>query len=152
MRRISSRMTFVNKRLFPLVWFGFITSFVVIATYSMIKKGEFQFSFFLVPLGMAIFGYFLMKNFVLDLVDEAWDVGDAIIIKNKNEEVRIPLSEVMNISYSYVTVPPRVTLMLRHQSRLGTEVTFMPPASLIPFKKSQIVTELIERVDVMRKR
>lgn len=151
MRRISSRMTFVNKRLFPFIWFGFSAFFVVIATYSMVKKGEFQVFFFIVPIVMTAFGYLIMKKLVLDLVDEAWDAGDAIIVKNKSEEVHIPLAEVMNISYSYVTNPPRVTLMLRHASRLGSEVTFMPPTSLIPFKKSPIVTELIKRVDAMRK-
>ena len=151
MRRISSRMTFVNKRLFPFFWFGFLALFVVVGTYSMMKKGDFHIFFFLVPIVMTVFGYFIMKKLVLDLVDEAWDVGDAIIVKKRNEEVRIPLAEIMNISYSYVTNPARVTLTLRHPSRLGTEITFMPPTSLIPFKKSPIVAELIERVDATRK-
>lgn len=151
MRRISSRMTFVNKRLFPLVWFGFLAFVVLISMYSMIKKREFQIVFFIIPIVMAVFGYLIMKKLVLDLVDEAWDVGDALIVKNKNEEAHIPLSEIMNISYSYVMNPPRVTLTLRHPSRFGVEVTFMPPTSFIPFKKSPIVTELIERVDTMRK-
>ncbi len=151
MRRISSRMTFVNKRLFPLVWFGFLAFFVVISIYSMIKKGVFQIVFFITPIVMTVFGYLIMKKLVFDLVDEAWDVGDALIVKNKNEEVRIPLSDIMNISYSYVTNPARVTLVLRHPSRIGPEVTFMPPTSLIPFKKNPIVAELIERVDSLRK-
>lgn len=151
MRRISSRMTFANKRLFPLVWLGFLAFFVIMSTHYMITKRQLQVEFFLIPLLMAVFGYFLMKKLVLDLVDEVWDTGDALIVKNKNKEVRIPLSEVMNISYSYVVNPPRVTLMLRHPSPFGREVTFMPPTSLMPFKKSPIVAELIERVDVMRK-
>ncbi len=87
-----------------------------------------------------------MKKLVLDLVDEVWDVGEAIIVKNKNEEVRIPLAEIMNIIYSYITNPPRVSHMLRHQCRLGTEATFMPPTSLLPSRKSPI-----ERVDAMQK-
>ena len=100
---------------------------------------------------MAIVGYVIMKKFVFDLMDEVWDAGDALIVKNKNEEIRIPLAEIMNISYSYVTNPPRATLMLRHPCRFGTEVTFSPPISFIPFKKSPIVAELIERVDAIRK-
>ncbi len=145
-------MTFVNKRLFPLVWFGFLSFFVVISAYAMIKRGRFQIVFFIIPVFMSVFGYVIMKKLVLDLVDEAWDAGDALIVKNKNQEVRIPLSDIMNISYSYITNPPRVTLMLRNQSPFGTEITFMPPTSFIPFKKSPIVTELIERVDALRKR
>ncbi len=38
------------------------------------------------------FGYFFMKNYILNLVDEVWDDGDALVVKNKGREQRIPLS------------------------------------------------------------
>lgn len=151
MRRISSRTTFFNKRVFPVIWFGFLAFFVVGSSFAMIAKGELQMAFLFIPSAMAVFGYFLMKKLVFDLMDEVWDDGDMLIVKNKNEEDRIPLSEIMNISYSYVTNPPRVTLTLRHPCRFGTEVTFSPPISFIPFKKSPIIDELIVRVDAKRR-
>ncbi len=152
MRRISSRMTFISKRIFPIYWFGFLAVFAAFSISFMITTGQIQIVFLLVPAGMAIVGYVIMKKFVFDLVDEVWDAGDALIVKNKNEEIRIPLSEIMNISYTYLTNPPRVTLLLRHPGRFGSEVTFSPPVSFIPFKKSPIMTELIERVDALRKK
>ncbi len=105
----------------------------------------------MVPFALAVFGYFLMKNLVLDLADEAWDAGDSIVIKNKNIEARISLSNILNVSYSVVTNPPRVTLSLREPCELGEEVSFSPPVGWVPFKKSPLVIDLIRRIDDARK-
>ncbi|MBI5044067.1 MAG: hypothetical protein HZC10_09640 [Nitrospirae bacterium] len=121
------------------------------SSFAMIAKGELQMALLLIPTAMAVFGYFLMKKLVFDLMDEVWDDGDMLIVKNKNKEDRIPLSEIMNISYSYFTNPPRVTLTLRHPCCFGTEVTFSAPISFIPFGKSPIIDELILRVDAKRR-
>ncbi len=118
---------------------------------SMIGKGELHFEFLVVPAIMAAFGYFLMKKLVFDLVDEVWDAGDTLIVKNKNQEERIPLTEIINVSYTTFTSPPRVTLTLRRPSRFGKEVTFSPPSTFFPFSKSPIIDELIERIDAKRR-
>ncbi len=117
----------------------------------MIAKGELHAQFLLVPVIMAIFGYFIMKKLVFDLVDEVWDAGDTLIIKNKNQEERIPLSEIMNVSYSPFMNPPRVTLTLRRPGRFGKEITFSPPIRILPFSKNPIVDELINRIDAKRR-
>jgi hypothetical protein len=103
---------------------------------------------------MAIFGYILMKKLVFDLVDEVLDAGDELVVKNKAVEEHILLSDIMNISYSTFTSPPRVTLMLRRASQFGQEISFVPPAqfTLNPFWRSPIVDELIQRVDATRRR
>ena len=92
------------------------------------------------------------RNLLFDLVDEAWDAGDHLLFKNKGIEERVRLVDVMNVSYSVLTSPPRVTILLRIPSRLGREITFSPPALWIPFKKSPIIDELIQRVDNARLR
>ncbi len=66
MRRISSRATFINKRVFPLVWFGVLAVLVVISLSAMIKEGRIQAFFLLVPALMAVFGYIIMKKLVFD--------------------------------------------------------------------------------------
>jgi hypothetical protein len=101
---------------------------------------------------MGFFFYFLMRQVLFDLVDEAWDVGDYLLFKNKGIEETVPLTNIMNVSYTVLINPPRVTLTLRIPSRLGNEITFSPPHALKPFKKSPIVDELIERVDRARSR
>jgi len=110
--------------------------------------------FIVVPIGMMIFGYFLFKKLTFDLVDEAWDAGEYLVLKNKGIEEMVRLENIMNVSASTFTNPPRVTLMLRTPSRLGNEITFSPPTpfTLNPFKKNPIIDELIQRVDRARKR
>jgi hypothetical protein len=100
---------------------------------------------------MAAFGYFLMRNLIFDLVDEVWDVGTELVVKNKGQQVRLPLIEISNVSYTVVTSPQRVTLTLRHPTVLGKEITFAPPAVWVPFSKHSIVESLIERIDAARR-
>jgi hypothetical protein len=93
-----------------------------------------------------------MKYLIFDLVDEVWDGGSELVVKNKGMEDRILLSDIMNISSTVLVSPPRVTLTLRRPSIFGNEITFSPPISLVPFSKSPIVDELIQRVDATRRR
>jgi len=146
-RRISSRATFWYKRLFPVVWFGFIALFIVL---MLSAKGGPPLPLILFPLAMAAFGYFLMKKLVFDLADEVWDGGDELIVKNKGREEHIRLSDIVNVSYSGFTSPARVTLTLREGGRPGREISFSPPARLLPFSKNPIVSDLIERIDKSR--
>src|SRR5258707_15613271 len=110
MRRISSRATFYYKRIFPIIWFGLLALFVVGGLIYASETDQYQSSFFLViPIVMAIVGFFIMKFLIFDLVDEVLDDGDALIIRNGNEAERVPFSEIMNVGYSTMVNPPRVT-------------------------------------------
>jgi len=146
-RRISSRTTFWYKRLFPVFWFGFIAIFIVV---MLSAKGGPPLPMILFPLAMAAFGYFLMRKLVFDLADEVWDGGDELIIRNRGREEHIPLSDIVNVSYSAFTSPARVTLTLREGGVPGREISFSPLARLLPFSKNPIVRELIERIDKSR--
>jgi len=106
---------------------------------------------FITPAVLAVFGYVIMRKFVFDLVDEVWDAGDELVVRNRNQEERIPLSDVINVSYAPFQNPPRVTLTLRRPCRFGKEVAFSAPISLNPFSRSPIVDELIERIDAERR-
>lgn len=109
--------------------------------------------FFLIfPVLMGAFGYFILKKLVFDLVDEVYDFGDFLVVKNNNEEVKVPLTNIKNISYSYFTNPKRVTLSLREPCAFGKEISFSPPVilTLNPFQKNPLVDELIEKVDQAR--
>lgn len=150
MRRISSRNTFFSKRVFPVIWFGFIAFFVGLVVLKAPKGGMPPMTL-VGPLLMAASGYLIMKKFVFDLADEVQDAGDALIVRFGSERQRIPLSEIMNVSYAYMQNPPRVTLTLRTPCQFGKQVSFSPPTPLLPFAKSPIVDDLIERVDAARR-
>jgi hypothetical protein len=107
------------------------------------------------PLFMAVIGYVLMRQFVFDLVDEAWDAGDYLLFKNNGVEEIVGLDNIMKVSFTTFVNPPRITLRLQTPSRFGNEITFSPQASisaLYSFKKSPIVDELIQRVERARNR
>lgn len=151
-RRISSRLTFYHKRVFPAVWFGSVLCVLLITVVAGIRS--FRLSFlgaWLVLLLMLPGGYLVMRHLVLDMVDDVWDAGDHLIVKNRHEEVRIPISDIVNVDSGGRGNPSRVTLMLRQPCRFGKQVSFAPKgARLFPFAKNPLVEELITRIDVLR--
>jgi|SRR5215475_4519239 len=154
MHRISSRATFWYKWVFPIIWFGFLAVFMAIGVVMNTRNSGTQFlPFVILPVLMVLFGYFIMKKLVFDLVDEVWDDGSALVVRNSGQEDRVALSNIINISYSPLSNPPRVTLMLRQPSNcFGTEISFSAPIRLIPFTKSPLVEDLIRRVDAARRK
>jgi hypothetical protein len=125
MRRISSKSTFFNKRIFPLIWFGFLALLIVVPFLVSNRQNSASLTPFLFfPVIMAIVGFFVMKKLVFDLVDEVWDDGDALVVKNDGQEQRIPLGDIKNVSYSAYMNPPRVTLLLRRTTVFGDQINF----------------------------
>jgi hypothetical protein len=156
MCRISSGMTFFYKRIFPVIWFGFLAFFMAIpfiAPLMGISVPGSPMAFLVVPVIMMIMGYVTMKKLVFDLVDEVLDAGDALVIRNGHLEDRVALSNITNVGYAQFMNPPRVTLSLRNPSVFGDRVSFCAPVSLIPtFSTSPIIDEVIKRIDAARRR
>jgi hypothetical protein len=147
LQRISSRSTFLYKRIFPLFFIGFLGLWAWGG-----YQGGMPLVFFIVPVFMGIFFYFLMKKLVFDLADEVLDAGDYLIVRFGSEQEQIPLSEIINVSYAHMMNPPRATLTLRTPGHFGKEISFSAPIRFLPFAKSPLLTELIERVDAARRR
>jgi len=124
MKRISSRSSVLYKRVFPTLWFGFL-AFIGLSTYlgGAIQRNPLV---VIVPCVMAVFGYFIMKKLLWDLVDEVLDGGDFLVVRNRNQEDRIPLSNIMNVSATTLVNPPRITLRLIAPGKFGSEIAFSP--------------------------
>jgi len=131
-QRVSSRVTFLYKRVFPIVSLGFFVVFLTLP----VAVGDASPEFIIVPLAILVVGSIIIKKFAFDLVDEVWDAGDALIVRNRNQEDRIPLSSIVNVSYSPWINPPRVTLTLRAPSSFGHRVVFCGPVPSVPFEDS----------------
>lgn len=101
---------------------------------------------------MAGIGYFMMKYLVFDLMDEVYDEGSSLLFKNNGKTVRVNLTDIKDVSYTILLNPPRVTISLRHKTELGDELSFSPPASLLPFKKNKEIIGLSDRIDSARSR
>jgi len=153
MHRLSSRMTFFYKRLFPVLFLGFLLLVIAAGLLSGFMSGSFPpWPFFVGPVVMLVFGIFLIKALVLDLVDEVLDDGTALTVRNNGAECRIDFTNIKNVSYQPMSRPPRVTLLLREPSPLGSKVTFCAPVRFLPFQSSPVIDALIDRIDARRLR
>jgi len=104
------------------------------------------------PIFMSVGGYLVMKLILFDLVDEVWDCGDSILVKNKGREYQFALTDFMNLSYTGFMNPPRITLSLREPSdKLGTEIAFTPPYRMFPYSMPPIARDLMVRIDEARR-
>jgi hypothetical protein len=55
----------------------------------------------------------------LNLVDEVFDLGDALLVRNGGQEERIALADIKNVNFFPYMSPPQVTLSLRRPSVFG---------------------------------
>lgn len=151
MKKISSSLTVVTKKIFPAFWFGILAIFFIFSLTSGAADRDPM--FLIVPVLMAVIGYFAVKKFVWILVDEVYDCGDFLIVRNRGDEDRIPLANVMNVDPSTFVNPPRITLRLASPSKWGTEVVFSPIRRSIsnPFARNAVAQDLIVRVDRARR-
>jgi hypothetical protein len=152
MKKISSGLTMFYKKVFPLIWFGFIAFFVAAVVIGGAVRAD-PLMFLVMPCVMAVFGFFLMKVLVWDLADEVFDCGDSLLIKKGGDEERFPLRNIMNVSTSVAVNPRRITLRLVRPGRFGPEVSFSPLSniSFVPFAKNPVAEDLIVRVDQARR-
>lgn len=149
MKRISSR-TFFIKRVFPVVWFGFLAFFVITGFFATSAGKPLPIPFFIGPIVMAIFGYWFFKKLIFDLADEVSDAGDFLVVRFGKVQEKVALTNIINVSYVVMMNPPRVTLTLRKPCRFGKEISFSAPTSWVPFSRSPVISELIERIDAAR--
>jgi len=110
---MSSKMTFFYKQISPIVWFGLLAVFFLI---GLLKRDV---PFLIVLVLMVIISYQFMKKQVFNLVDEVFDVGDALLVRRGGQEERIALADIKNVSYSPYMSPPQVTLSLRRPTVFG---------------------------------
>jgi hypothetical protein len=109
---------------------------------------------YIVPALALAIGYLVIRRLVLDLADEVYDEGDALRVRFGSDEERIPLANIINVSYAGLTNPQRITLTLRMPGRFGRQVTFSPPRRIFGslFADNPLVNELIARVEAARQR
>jgi hypothetical protein len=153
MRRISSSMTFFYKRIFPFIWFGILLGVIAVSLLAGPQPDAASaLPFLIAPLAMAFVGYILFKKLIFDLVDEVFDEGDSLLVRNGTQEEHIALSDIMNVNYAALVSPPRVTLSLRRPSSFGDKITFCAPVRFVPFATSPVIDEVIQRVDAARRK
>jgi len=147
---MSSKMTFFYKRVFPVIWFGFLAVFFLVA----LVKGSpadpiSNLPSLIIPVVMAIIGYQIMKKMAFH--DQVFDLGDALLVRNGGQEERIALADIKNVNFFPYMSPPQVTLSLRRASVFGDTIVFCAPARLMPLSPSPTIEKLIDRIDAARR-
>jgi hypothetical protein len=154
MQLISSKMTFVMKRLFPAVWLGGVFAGLVAGVLSLASRRTMDpLPFVFIPVVMLLFGYFLFRKLVWDLADRVEDGGAWLLVRRGPVEQRVQLSNVLNVSMNQYTNPRRLTLRLRTPCEFGDEIAFIPKSpgwQLNPFARNPVAEDLIHRVDRAR--
>lgn len=150
MERISSRTTFFMKRVFPVLWFGFLLVFIGVGLFQ--PDPGVRAAFVVQPLLMAAFGAILFRTLLWGLADDVRDGGSFLLVSKGGIEERVALATVINVDASRFVNPQRVTLRLRSPGRLGSEIAFIPKATFQfnPFARNQIAESLIVRADRAR--
>jgi hypothetical protein len=154
-RRISSRNTFFLKRILPLLFLGVLALGVLLPLLSAHASGRpVPYPVLAMPVVMGVIFFVVFKRLVFDLADEVIDEGEALRVRFGQDEERLPLANIMNVSYAGLSNPRRVTLTLRQPGRYGSEITFSPQLTLADSfaRPPALVRDLIERVDAARRR
>lgn len=155
MKRISSSWTFFYKRVFPIFWFGFCLLFFILSLVAIPAVGHSSRPvpfFFIGPAIMVVVGFIFMRKLFFDLVDQVWDDGDSLLVRNRGEEQRVALADIKNVNYTPFMNPPRVVLSLRRTTTFGDQIAFCAPVRLVPFSPNPVITDLINRIDDARRK
>jgi hypothetical protein len=148
---MSSKMTFFYKRIFPVIWFGFLAVFFLIGLVKGLAADPLSnLPFLIVPVVMAIIGYQMMKRMAFNLVDEVFDLGDALLVRSGGQEERVALADIKNVNFFPYMSPPQVTLSLQRPSVFGDTIVFCAPARIMPLSRSPTIEKLIDRIDAAR--
>lgn len=143
-------MTAFNKRVVPVILYGAMAlGFVVLLSASRHDPRLLPLVF--LPVLTTVIFHFVRKFLLADLVDEVWDAGQDLIVKNDGQTERIAFANIMNVSYTVLVNPPRVTLQLRLPTRFGHRISFMPVVRFLPFASHPAIDELIQRIDKARR-
>ena len=146
MKRVS-KISIITKWVFPIFLFGLLT----LVTLGALASGEAKMIAIVMPVFMMLIAFFLIRKPVWDLADEVWDAEDHLLIKKGDKEQKVYLTDIVNVNYTALSTPPRVTIMCRTPGPFGTEVAFTAPTTFNPFTTHPYVKGLIQRVDALRK-
>jgi hypothetical protein len=88
MSKFISKRLFFDRKIFPAMWFGFIGFVLVRSWFSKIRYDTSDLLFVVAAcVFMTIFGYFIMKVLVFDLIDEVYDEGTTLLFRKGGKDV-----------------------------------------------------------------
>lgn len=143
MRLISSKLSVWNKRFVPVFWCGF----VALVAWALALSRLNTIWIIAIPAALALLGFAYIRMFTFTIADEAFDAGNAVIIRSKGKELSIPLANITNVKYALVADPPRIVLTFSTPAVPHAKVQFMPPVvpAMFWFREHPLAAELRKR-------
>jgi hypothetical protein len=146
-RTISSKQTFLMKIVFPLLWIPLFSIGILSVFFNSSMKSDFP-------------KIYVLLIWIIALISIYWFCirlkkvsvfGDSLYVSNYLKEIKIPLSEIINVTENvWVNIHP-VTIHLKNPSEFGNKIVFMPTFRFFGFWSSHpIVSELIELANSKR--
>lgn len=134
--------TFFVKKIFPVIYYSFLL--LITFTSSEEERG----AVIVAAIFAGLIGYIGMKYFPYNLIDAAYDDGDALLLKNAKIEARVAFKDIKKVDYLNIGWGgPFVTLTLLNQSALGEKMSFITQKRVTSFEKDPEVTDLINRIE-----
>lgn len=149
MRHLTSFSGVFSKRVFPLVFYGFMG----VAAIGGLLDGELlahPASALGLAFVVAVF-YLFQKLLVQDTADEVLDCGSYLLVRRGRTKDRIELRDIVKVDASLHLSPPLMTLHLARPGKLGRLVTFIPAGDrLNPLGEHPLAQELLRRAEAAR--
>lgn len=146
MEKISSDTTILHKRVWPILFFAFPVLAVINGVWKQAWGREYWLWWLVLGLFfvIAVFSYWFTTR---DLVDEVHEQGDLLVVRNRGDEQRIPMADIVNIETSW-RESRRVIVHLAKGGRFGERIVFIPKGrfSLNPFKRNEAAKALSRKV------
>lgn len=146
MKKISSNLTFINKLVLP-IFFIFLAGLRLLVFYNAPKTGDFNVS--------SIFGVLLFLAFALGFswffgwrfVNEVYDLGDGLLVKNKKQQIRVKDTEIEKVSLHTWSNLSYATVYLKNPNELGKKFYFATTRNTGFFRnKNPDIENLIQRI------
>ncbi len=145
MRRISSQATWFYK-LVPIIWCSGFTLGVLMAISAVISGKE---NGFVLLCGMCvalIFSFVYFKTLRLSsLYDEVSIDGDDLVLRNRGQQDRVPIANIMNVDATIFANPERIELDLREPCAFGYEIVFLPQQRWVKYWDHHPIAEELRR-------
>jgi len=154
-RLVSSRTTFFYKRVFIVAWLAFVLLFAMIGIIVTVGNQRPWHEVAMavgIPFGVMLFGWAIFRVTILDVVDEVWDAGDSLVVRNGGEEARIPLADIGRCKASRFVNPERITIEFNRATPFGPRIAFLPKIRWVRLSLNPLAKELTERADAARNR
>ena len=145
MRLISAKDTWMHKKVFPATWFGFLGLMTLFSISRLYVEPLGAIFSLLVSLSMIAFGYMLMQEFTFPLVDAVGIDGDDLVVRNRGEEDRFPISHVVDVDDHFLTRQEYIEFLVNPRTRFGLTIRFLPSVRWWPFRRHPVAQELIDR-------